>query len=455
MPEYECRDRYLILHGGGDSGKSHFVPPKLIARCLIAEANGFQHKFLVTRKTQPAVRKSAFVLVQNKLNLFNIPGKYIKVHQTMMEISIYGSKIIFCGLDDPEKIKSIEGLTGTWHEEPTELRAEDFRQVDLRLRGFTDDYMQHILSFNPIDINHWLNAEFFTGLDENGMPRPDFIDVTPADWPDHKTRKEFRTEVDGKIYSTFATTVHSTYKDNRWVTPAGIATLEGLKYKDPNFYKVYALGQWGVLKGLIYDNWKECKQWPKKFDISGYGMDFGYTNHPSTWIFAGIIGNKLYLKEEFYETGLTNPAIADKMFSVLGEESSEVTVADCAEPKSIAELRTAGMYILPCKKGKDSIVHGIQKVKQFELLVHPGSVNLIKELRAYKWGVDKNDKPTNKPVDYLNHALDAVRYAVEHLTRVSGIGLEVSGSEREERKEVLQSDDYDELEDENLWDSFD
>jgi phage terminase large subunit len=382
FPEYECRDRYLILHGGGDSGKSHFVPPKLIARCLIAEANGFAHKFLVTRKTQPAVRKSAFVLFQNKLNLFDLPSKYIKVHQTMMEISIYGSKILFVGLDDPEKIKSIEGVTGTWHEEPTELKAGDLRQVDLRLRGFTDDYMQHILTFNPIDINHWLNAEFFTGLDEEGRLRPDFIDVTPPDWPKYKRRIEFRTAADGKTFSTFATTVHSTYKDNRWTTPAGIATLEGLKYKDPNFYKVYALGEWGVLKGLIYDRWEECKVWPKKFDISGYGMDFGYTNHPSTWIHAGIIGKDLYLREEFYEKGLTNPDIADIMMDRLGEDNSEPTVADCAEPKSIAELRRAGLYILPCKKGKDSIVNGIQRVKQFNIHVHPSSVNLIKELRA-------------------------------------------------------------------------
>jgi phage terminase large subunit len=454
MPEYDCRDRYLILHGGGDAGKSHFVPVKLIARCLIAEQHGFAHKFIVTRKTQPAVRKSAFTLTQNKLALFNIPGKYIKIHQTMMEISIYGSKIMFTGLDDPEKIKSIEGLTGGWLEEPTELKAVDFRQLDLRVRGFTEDYMQFILSFNPIDINNWLNSEFFTGLDDEGKPRADFSDVTPEGWPSHKRRKKIEIEVDGVKYANYATTVHSTYKDNRWTTPQGIAVLEGLKSKDPNFYKVYCLGEWGVLKGLIYENWREIVKWPEKFDIKAYGLDFGFSNHPSAWVECGIIGNKLYLREKLYEKGLTNADIADIITDKLEKDDNTPSIADCAEPKSIVELTRAGLYVLPCKKGKDSIVHGIQKVKQFEIYVDSASVNLIKELRAYKWGVDKNDKPTNKPVDYLNHALDAARYAVEYLTNFVKINIEYPADEREERKEEIQSEGYNELEDDSLFEEF-
>jgi phage terminase large subunit len=440
MPEYESRDRHLVLHGGGDSGKSHFAATKIICRCLVAEANGFQHKFLVTRKTQPAVRKSAFALVKEKLKLFNLPKSAVKIHETMMEISIFRSKIIFVGLDDPEKIKSIEGITGTWQEEPTELKPDDSRQLDLRMRGFIDDYMQHIYTFNPIDVNNWLNSEFFTGLDNEGKPRPDFFDVTPKDWPSHKTRKEFRTKV-----------VHSTYQDNRWTTPAGIATLEGLKHKDPNFYKVYCLGQWGVLKGLIYEHWKQTELWPAKFDIRGYGLDFGFTNHPSAWIEAGIIGNDLFLRERFYEKGLTNADIADIMNDQLKEGDSSPTIADCAEPKSIAELKRAGMYVLPCKKGKDSIVHGIQKVKQFNIYVHADSVNLIKELRAYKWGVDKNDKATNKPVDYLNHALDAMRYVVEYLTNFVKINIDYDNDPKEERKAELQSEDYNPITDDSIW----
>ena len=446
MPEYDNTDRYLVFYGGGDSGKSHFCATKLIARCLRAKELGYKHKFLVTRKTQPAVRKSAFALVQEKLALFPINPRYIKINKTMMEIRIFDSLIMFVGMDDPEKIKSIEGVTGIWEEEPTELRPADHTQLDLRLRGFTDSYMQIMKSFNPVDEQSWLNKEYF-------LPREGMVDVTPADWPKHKQRKMFETIVKGKSFKNYATCIHSTYHDNRWTTPAGIAVLEGLKTKDPNYYKVYCLGQWGVLKGLIFDNWEECSDWPKKFDISGNGLDFGYSNHPSALVWAGIIGDRLYLWEKMYETGLTNPDIADRMSDIIGD-SSEVTVADCAEPKSIAELTRAGLYVLPCKKGKDSIVHGIQKMKQFKIFIHPSSIHLIKEFRAYKWAVDKDDNPINKPVDYLNHGIDGARYIVEHLTNYTKAGLEFDADPREERKAVLTADDYDPMHDDSLFEDI-
>lgn len=453
--EYDNSDRYLVLNGGGDSGKSHYAATKIVTRCLYAAANGYKHKFIVVRKTQPAVRKSAFVLVQEKIKLFNLPSKTVKINNTMLEITIFGNQqIIFCGLDDYEKIKSIEGITGAWLEEPTELSAKDFRQLDLRIRGFTDDYMQIIFSFNPIDVNNWLNSEFFTGLTEDGKPRSDFSDVTPSDWPKHKMRKKIEIEVDGKTYRNFVTTVHSTYKDNKWTTPAGIAVLEGLKEKDPNFYKVYALGQWGVLKGLIYEEYTEIKQWPEKFETSCYGLDFGFSNNPSALVEIGITGSDLYLREHVYETGLTNPDIADKMSIVFGDKN-ETTIADNAEPKSITELCLAGFHVLPCKKGPDSVRQGIQKVKQYKIHIMSDSLNLLKEIRSYKWAVDKNDKPTNKPVDHLNHLMDAARYGVQHLTTLIKGGIEILDNDaKEERKAVLVAEDYDPLFDDSLYEDF-
>lgn len=455
MPEYDCRDRYLVFYGGGNSGKSHFCATKIVARCLLAEAEGFRHKFLVTRKTQPAVRKSAFELVKTKIELFGLPRRAVKINKTMLEIRIYHQLIMFAGLDDPEKIKSIEGVTSTWEEEPTELKRNDHTQLDLRLRGFKEDYMQMMLSLNPIDEQNWINVEFFTGLDNEDRPRDDFSDVTPKKWPKYKKRVKFTSIVDGEEFSNYATTIHSTVDDNRWATREEKAVLEALKFKDPNYYKVYRKGEWGVLKGLIFDRWDECREWPKKFDISGYGLDFGFTNHPSAMVHAGIIGDNLYLKEEFYEKGLTNADIADRMADIIDEETGWATVADCAEPKSIAELCRAGLFVLPCKKGKDSIVHGIQTLKQYNIHVHPESVNLIKELRAYKWAVDKNDKPTNKPVDYLNHLLDAARYIVTHLVGHIDAGIEsIGGDPKEERKEELQAEEYSPELDDDLYEDF-
>ena len=464
MPEYDNFDRYLIFFGGGDSGKSHFCATKLVVRCLYAAANGFKHKFLVTRKTQPAVRKSAFELIKEKILLFNLPRGVVKINQTMLEIRIFDSMIIFCGLDDREKIKSIEGITGTWEEEPTELHPDDHTQLDLRVRGFTDDYMQMMLSFNPIDVQSWLNAEFFTGLTKEGKIRPDFSIVTPKGWPDYKQRVKFETIIDGVPYTTFATCIHSTIDDNRWALPEGKAVLENLKYKDPNYYKVYRLGQWGVLRGLIYEDWKICNDWPEKFDISCYGLDFGYTNHPSALIRIGIIEDRLYLEEIFYEKRLTNQDIGVKLLEETARRQDpdsedkidlEPTIADCAEPKSIAEIRKLGYNIHPCKKGKDSIVHGIHKVKQYDIYVHPDSINLQKELRAYKWAEDKDGKSLNKPVDFMDHLLDPTRYGVEYLTNFVSAGIEFGSDPKEERKAQLQADGYSELEDESLWQDFD
>ncbi len=136
------------------------------------------------------------------------------------------------------------------------------------------------------------------------------------------------------------------------------------------------------------------------------------------------------------------------------QDRETVTIADCAEPKSIAELNKAGLYVLPCKKGKDSIVHGIQRVKQYNIHVHPESVNIIKELRAYKWATDANDRPINKPVDYLNHAIDAIRYIVQHLTNHTKVTLEFGLDAKEERKLALQADGYDPLEDDAIWEDY-
>ncbi len=457
-PEYNNTDRYLVFFGGGDSGKSHFCATKLVARCLRAKELGYKHKFLVTRKTQPAVRKSAFVLVQDKISLFPIPAKYVKTHQTMMEITIFDSKIIFVGLDDREKIKSIEGLTGAWEEEPTELHPDDHTQLDLRIRGFAASYMQIMTSFNPIDIQNWLNREYFTGLTKEGKPRPDFEDVTPADWPKYKKRIKFESIVDGESLTNFATTVHSTIDDNRWALPAGKAVLENLKYKDPNYYKVYRLGEWGVLKGLVFERWDTPNKWPKKFDIRAYGLDFGFTNHPSGMLEVGIIQDEdekhLYLREIFYKKGLTNADIAD----IMPEDSDETpTIADNAEPKSITELCRCGKLVLPCKKGKDSIIHGIQKLKQFNIHIHPESISLIKEFRAYKWAVDKNGEFAYppKPVDFMNHLIDPARYATEYLTNYIKVNIEYDDDPREERKAEMREDDYSPLTDESQWEDFD
>jgi phage terminase large subunit len=215
IPLLDSQDRYLVLMGGGGSGKSVFASQKIVYRMLSEQG----HRFLVLRKVAKTLRESVFMEFKKtignwKLNhLFQIPkGVSSELHIKCVN----GNEILFAGLDDVEKLKSISGITGIWIEEASEINPEDFRQLDIRLRGKTKNYKQMIISFNPIDINHWLKKEFFDFKKPN------------------------------------ATTIHSTYKDNKFLDEENIRVLEAFKETDPYFYQVYALGEWGVLGKTIF-----------------------------------------------------------------------------------------------------------------------------------------------------------------------------------------------------------
>jgi phage terminase large subunit len=215
-PLYTNKDRYLVLMGGGGSGKSVFTAQKIIVRMLTEQ----KHRFLVLRKVAKTLRESVFTEIKNVINrwglqkLFKIPkGTSSELHITCVN----GNEILFAGLDDVEKLKSISGITSVWMEEASECTPEDFRQLDIRLRGRTLNYKQFMITFNPIDINHWLKKEFF----------------------EHKKQN--------------AATLHSTYQDNKFLDKEAIAVLEAFKETDPYFYQVYALGEWGVLGKTIFN----------------------------------------------------------------------------------------------------------------------------------------------------------------------------------------------------------
>lgn len=216
LPLLNNDDRYLVLMGGGGSGKSVFASQKIVYRML----NERGHRILVLRKVAKTLRESVFMEFKKTISnwglghLFNIPkGTSSELHIRCVN----GNEILFAGLDDVEKLKSISGVTGVWIEEASETVPEDFRQLDIRLRGKTKHYKQMIISFNPIDINHWLKKEFFD------VKKPN------------------------------CTSIHSTYKDNKFLDDAAIDVLEAFKETDPYFYQVYALGEWGVLGKTIFN----------------------------------------------------------------------------------------------------------------------------------------------------------------------------------------------------------
>ena len=216
-PLFADKSRYLVLKGGGSSGKSVFAAQKKIYRTLTEPG----HKFLVVRKVKADLRDSAFAELKNVIRAWGMTDLFLipegRSSELYLKCRVNSNEIIFYGLDDVERRKSLQGITGMWIEEPSELTVEDFRQLDIRMRGKTPHYKQIILSFNPVWINHWLKGEFFD------RPKPN------------------------------ATTHHSTYQDNKFLPDEDKAVLEGFKGVDDYYYTVYCLGGWGVLGKTIFD----------------------------------------------------------------------------------------------------------------------------------------------------------------------------------------------------------
>lgn len=200
--------------------------------------------------------------------------------------------------------------------------------------------------------------------------------------------------------------IRSTYLDNPYLPDSIVRQIEKRKETDPNWWRVYGLGLVGKIEGLIYPDFDIVDDFPDM--DSFYGLDFGYSNDPTALIRMGLSGDALYLDELIYETGLTNQDIADRMDMNRNDE----IYADSAEPKSIEEIYRAGYNIRGARKGRDSILNGIDLVKRYHLKVTKRSINLIRELRNYRWLEDRDGNLLNKPADDFNHALDAVRYGM-------------------------------------------
>lgn len=185
--------------------------------------------------------------------------------------------------------------------------------------------------------------------------------------------------------------------------------IEALRFKDLELFKVYGRGLTGKIEGLIFRNWNLVDAIPDGATLIAYGLDFGFTNDPSGLLGVWQQDGQLWLREQFYETGLTNPAIAGK-FPGCGVTAYDDIIADSAEPKSIAEIANYGYNLYPAMKGADSVKNSIDIIKRYTLNVTKDSTNLRKELNNYKWKQDKDGKTLNEPVDFLNHLIDPLRY---------------------------------------------
>lgn len=362
--------RYIHLYGGAGSGKSIFAAQKEIIKSF---ERG--QRTLVIRKVHRTMKTSVFLLMKDIVSQWNLQDHFtFNRGDLSVTNNVSGAEFILSGLDDPEKLKSIQGITRIWIEEATELNAEDFQQIDLRLRGV--DNPQITLSYNPINQHHWLYEQFHI-----------------------KQRDD-------------TTIKHTTYKDNSFIDEHYYKVLENLKNIDENYYNIYCLGKWGsASKGLIFKAWKIVDEIPADCQWYAYGLDFGFSQDPTALIQLARSGDDLYIDEAIYQTGLTNSDLINLMKDSLNG-STEV-FADQADPKSITELQRAGFNITGADKGKDSIKHGIDVMKRFNIHVTARSQNLIKELSNYKWKEHKaSGDVLDVPVDAFNHGIDAVRYCL-------------------------------------------
>lgn len=355
----------LVSYGGAGSGKSYSTAQHVILRAL--EENN--KRILITRKTLPALRVSCLQLIKDLLNEYEIP---YELNKSELEMKIGSNQILFKSLDNPEKIKSSE-FNYIWAEEATELTHQDYLQLRLRLRRKNELKNQLIMTLNPIDQFHWIRTKV---LD---TPNEDMASF------------------------------QSNYKMNPFLSKEYIEQLEGLAEIDENYYRIYALGEWGVLQNLIYSNWDVVNKMPEDYDEVIYGLDFGYVN-PTVLLEIRIKENEIWAKEIIYQSHLTNAELIDLLKEKIDRNVS--IYADSAEPQRIEEIYQAGFNVYPSEK---NVQFGINRVKQYKLHILEDSVNLIKEIRSYKWKEDKEGRILEEPVKFNDHAMDAMRYALASL----------------------------------------
>lgn len=366
-----------ITNGGAGSGKSVFCATKLIIKAM-----GSRRKVLVIRKVDRTIKDSVFELITSYLKKWGL-WQYCKVNYTTFTIELpNGSLFLFKGLMDSERIKSIADITDIWVEEATELEQEDYTQLDLRLRAMAPN-LQYLISFNPISRAHWIYKKWFS---------------------------------EKAVYDKENTMIlQTTYKHNRFLPQSYIKALEDKIHSDPVYYRIYALGEFASLDKLIYTNWETGIYDHTK--IQGQllcGLDFGFSNDPTAFV-AAILNEEeklIYVFKEWGATNKTNDKIADAIIAM--GFSKSIIIADSAEKKSIAELKEYGLQrIRESDKGKGSVLHGIQKLQQYKIIVHPECHALITELENYSWK-KVNGEYVNEPVDNgFDHYLDALRYSLQ------------------------------------------
>lgn len=383
-----CRKRYRAMKGSAGSGKSVNIAQDFILKLGDPKYKGAN--LVVVRKVEGSNKYSTYAELTGAINRIygGMAPIYWHVKKSPLELEsrITGNRIIFRGMNDErqrEKVKSINFPTGKltwiWIEEATELLEPDVDILDDRLRGILPNpnlFYQITFTFNPVSATHWIKGKYFD------LEHPDIF------------------------------THHSTYRTNRFIDEAYHRRMELRKIQDPEGYKVYGLGDWGEVGGLILPNYivHDFPQDVQYFDSVSLGHDFGF-NHANAILALGMKDGELYIRKESYEFGKE----LSEIMSSSGKQFSKRTYMYCdsANPDKIKMLKRIGYRALGAKKGEGSVKAQIDYLKSLIIHVHPSCTCFLKEIQQWKWAKNKDGKYIDKPVEFMDDAMAALRYGVE------------------------------------------
>ncbi len=387
-------NRYQIYFGGSSSGKSFSLAQRTVLDVFKGNRN-----YLIVRNVQSTLKRSCLNEITKAISNFKL-NEYFQVNKTDMIITckLNNKQILFCGLDDVEKVKSITPIDGVitdiWVEEATETDYKAVKQLDKRLRGKSKVVKRLTLSFNPILKDHWLYTEYF--------------DI----WEDDKQYVE----------KDNVSILKTTYKDNKFLAEDDIKALEN--ESDKYYYEVYTLGNWGVLGAVIFKNWRveDFSDIENTFDNFRHGIDWGFADDPFAYVKSHYdrMRRKLYICDEIEAVGLLNREAAPL---VSKKANRDLVICDNASPKDVAEFSDLRVNAVSARKGAGSIEYGIKFLQGLEIIIHPRCQNFKNEINKYKYKEDKNGNILPIAVDKDNHLIDALRYSLENDMEYGGISF--------------------------------
>lgn len=399
IPLYENKDKFIILVTGGRGSSKSFSVGTFIER-LTFEYNPekkIAHQILFTRYTMASAGMSIIPEFMEKVELDGTQAYFHKSNNDVVNL-MTKSRVMFRGINTSSgnqtaKLKSIQGVTTFVVDEAEEwINEEEFERImlSIRTKGLQN---RVIIIMNPCDSNHWVYKRFI-----RDTHRIEYFDGVPVQISTHPNVLH----------------IHTTYLCNAQnLSETFLKEMLAMKVNNPERYAHVVMGRWAdVAEGAVFKKWGIVDEFPKYAKLIGRGQDLGYSQDPSAIVRCGVVGNRLYLDELCYKTGMTSGDLIRELRQEEQNGDDGFVYSESADPRLIDEIALGGVIIYPVAKGHGSILEGLSKMLDMEIFVTKRSVNLQEEMRNYVYARDKFGNYTNYPEDHHNHLIDAARYYV-------------------------------------------